>query len=216
MTKLAMTSEPKTSKKSVFHKTAIKNLEQSLASIYGIEKALAINERASSILTEERNTMDDRGNKAIRKHLNNFILPGYSCYKALQESGITPKDAYDFVSKELNKTAKPTGDFMGKFKNFPFAYGLIRLLIKPIMKHGFPKEGWKIIWKESSGKRVAFDMTSCLYCEELKKRNAFELCPAYCESDHVAYDPLSPKILFKRTGKIALGSNVCDFCFEKG
>lgn len=211
-----MLSKTKTLKKSVFYKTALSNLEQSLASTYGNEKAIVISKRASTILINERNLMDDRGNKTIRKHLNNFILPGFACYKSLQESGITPEDAYDFVNKELNKTTEPTGNFMRKFKHFPFAYGLIRLLIKPIVKYGFPKEGWKVIWKENSGKKIAFDMTSCLYCEELKKRNAIELCPVYCESDHVSYDPLSPEILFKRSGKIALGSNVCDFCFEKG
>jgi hypothetical protein len=84
------------------------------------------------------------------------------------------------------------------------------------MKYGFPKEGWTIIWKENNSKRISFDMTSCLYCEELTKRNAIELCAAFCESDHKSYDPMSPEIVFKRSGTLANGNKVCDFCFEKG
>jgi hypothetical protein len=199
-----------------FSKTILNNLEESLTSAYGIEKAALIFDRATSIINDELNTMDDRGSKVVRKHLTACILPGFACYKALKESGIDSVEAYDFVSKELNKTASREGKFMNKFKNFPFAYGILRLLIKPIIKYGFPKEGWTVIWKENSRKRVSFDMISCLYCEELKSRDAFELCPAFCETDHVSYDPLSPNIVFKRTCTLAQpGKELCDFCFEK-
>ena len=197
-------------------KTFLKNLEQSLVPVYGKEKATLISDKASSILNSELCNMDDRGNKAIRKHLIDFILPGFAYYKALKESGINPDEAFAFVSKELYKISERSGNFMRKFKNFPLAYGILKLFIKPIMKYGFPKEGWNVVWRENSSKRISFAMNSCLYCEELKRRNALELCPAFCESDHIAYDPLSPVIMFKRTGTLALGNKVCDFCFEKG
>jgi len=212
-----MTSKTKSRRKGVFSKTALKNLEQSLALAYGSEKAPLIFERATSILNSELDNMDDRGNKAVRKHISAFILPGFASYKALKELGFNSDDALGFVSKELNKTAARAGKIMNKFQNFPFAFGLLRLFVKPMIKYGFPKEGWTVVWKENSRKRISFDMISCLYCEELKNRNAFELCPAFCESDHVSYDPLSPKIVFKRTGTLAQpGKKVCDFCFEKG
>jgi hypothetical protein len=202
--------------KKIFSKTVLMNLEQSLQVAYSNEKAILIFERASSILNNELNNMNNKGNKAVRKHISAFILPGFACYKALKELGINSDEAFNFVSKELNKTAERTGNFMKIFKNIPFAFGLIRLFIKPMIKYGFPKEGWTVIWKESNSQRVSFDMTSCLYYEELKKRNAFKLCQAFCESDHVSYDPLSPKIVFKRAGNLANGNKVCDFCFEKG
>jgi hypothetical protein len=211
-----MTSETRSGKKNAFSKTFLKNLQPSLAAAYGIEKAAAIFEQASYILNDELIHMDDRGNKSVRKHLSDFILPGFACYKALKETCFNAEEAFDFVSKEIYKTAEEMGNSMRKFKYLPFAYGLIRLFVKPIMKYGFPKEGWSITWKENNSKRISFDMTSCLYCEELKKRNALELCQAFCESDHVSYDPMSPKIVFKRSGTMAYGNNVCDFCFEKG
>jgi hypothetical protein len=212
---IIMTSETRSVSKSAFSKTVLKNMELSLASAYGKEKAAEIFEQASSILNYELINMDDRGNKTVRKHLRDFILPGFACYKALQETGFHAGEAFEFVSKEIYKTAKEMGNTMRKFKNLPFAYGLMRLFARPIMKYGFPKEGWTIYWKENNSKRISFDMTSCLYCEELKKRNAFELCIAFCESDHLSYDPLSPKIVFKRSGTIAYGNKVCDFCFKK-
>ncbi len=211
-----MTSETVPKRESAFSKTVLKNLQSSLSSAFGSEKAVVIFEKASSILNNELIQLDDRGNKAIRKHLCDFILPGFACYKALQETGFHAEEAFEFVSKEIYKTAEEMGNTMRKFKNLPFAYGLMRLFARPIMKYGFPKEGWTIYWKENNSKRISFDMTSCLYCEELKKRNAFELCIAFCESDHLSYDPLSPKIVFKRSGTIAYGNKVCDFCFKKG
>ena len=168
------------------------------------------------IVNKELNNMDDRRNKSVRKHISDFILPGFACYKALKETGINSEESFDFVSKEIHKTSARSGNFMRKFKKLPFAYGILRLFVKPIIKYGFPKEGWVVIWKENSSKRISFDMTSCLYYEELKRRDALELCHAFCKSDHIAYDPLSPKIEFKRSGTIAQGNKVCDFCFEKG
>lgn len=211
-----MKSETRSKKESTFSKTVLKKLKPSLVSAYGSEKTAVIFEQASSILNYELIQMDDRGNKAVRKHMSDFILPGFACYKALIETGIHAEEAFDFVSKEVYKTAEKMGNYMKKFKNIPFAYQLIRLFVKPIMKIGFPKEGWTITWKEINSKRISFDMTSCLYYEELKKRNAIELCQAFCESDHVTYDPLSPTIVFKRSGTMAYGNKVCDFCFEKG
>ena len=210
-----MTDELESGRESLFSKTALKDLDQSLALRYGSEMAPRLFEKAISILNEELNFMDDRGNKAVRKHMRTFILPGFACYKALKESGINTDEAFGFVSKELNKTAERAGRVMHKFQHFPFAYGLLRILVKPIIKNGFPKEGWTVTWKENSSQRIAFDMTSCLYFEELKNRNAIELCPAFCATDHIAYNPLSPKIVFKRTHTLAQpGIVACDFCFE--
>lgn len=211
-----MTIETKSVKESAFSKTVLKNMELFLASAYGKKRATEIFEQASSILKYELLNMDDRGNKAVRKHLRDFILPGFAYYKALQEAGFHAEEAFGFVSNEIYKTAEEMGNSMKKFKNLPFAFGLMRLFARPIMKYGFPKEGWTITWKENNRKCISFDMTSCLYCKELKKRNALELCTAFCESDHLSYDPLSPKIVFKRTGTMAYGNKVCDFCFEKG
>ena len=200
-----------------FSKTIFKNAENSLTSAYGAERTSRIIARASGVLQKERDDMDARGSKAIRKHLNSFILPGFAIYIGLVENGIEKAEAIAFVSSELNKSASREGELLSKFQKLPLAYTLLRLLVKPVIKFGFPKEGWTVIWKENSRKRIAFDMTSCLYYEELTKRNALELCPVFCETDVVSYRPMAPGIVFKRKGNLAQqDSKVCDFCFEKG
>lgn len=108
------------------------------------------------------------------------------------------------------------GNLANKLKKLPFIYGLFKLVMLPVLKFGYPKEGWTIKWNEKSKHRMTFDITTCLYCEELSKRDALELCKAFCISDHVAYDPLTPKINFIRRGTLAEGNKVCVFCFKRG
>jgi hypothetical protein len=212
---MAQTIQP--DMENVFSKSMMANIKKSLILLFGSEKAVQIYQKAAAIFENEIKNMDDRGNKIIRRHLVGTILPSYACYKALLESGINLAESYNIISNELNKLAARAGASMHKFQKIPFTFTLFRIFAKPFMKHNFPRKGWIIVLKENSRKRLAFDMSSCLYCEELQKRDAFELCPAFCETDHAAYDPLSPGIIFKRTGTQAQpGVKVCDFSFEKG
>jgi len=200
-----------------FSKSIFKNVENTLFIAYGADESARIYNRASYVLRKELLALNDRGNKAVSKHLRSFILPGFALYKGLVECGIENNEAFAFVSNELNKSASREGELMSKFQNLPFAFTLLRFLVKPLIKIGFPKNGWTVVWKEISGKRIAFDMTSCLYYEELKKRDASELCQAFCETDVVSYGPLAPGIIFKRKGTLAhQGIEACDFSFEKG
>jgi len=82
-------------------------------------------------------------------------------------------------------------------------------------KFGYPKEGLTVELLEKSKQRIRFNMNSCLYCDELEKRGALELCPAFCQIDQAAYGPLSPAIVFKRETTLAKGGTHCDFCFER-
>lgn len=198
----------------LFKKTMFDKLEESLILDFGADKAAVIFSNASLILHQELETINDRGRKAVRKHLSENILPGYACFKALQDEGLDSKSAIDYVDKILTIKAKRVGLTMGKVGKLPFAYTLFRSVIKPIMKKNYPSEGWTIRWLENSKNKVAFEMKSCLYLEELTARNAAELCTVYCQSDHIAYDPMAPGVVFKRTGTLAMGCQVCDFSFE--
>lgn len=189
-------------------------LEKSLILDFGAEKAAIIFGNASLILRRELETINDRGRKAVRKHLSENILPGYACFKALLNAGLDSESAVAYVGMILTIKAQRVGLAMGKVGKLPFAYTLFRCVIKPMMKKDYPKEGWTIHWIENSKNKVAFDMKSCLYLEELTARNAAELCTVYCQSDHTAYNPLAPGVVFKRTGTLAMGSQVCDFRFE--
>jgi hypothetical protein len=203
-------------KQDVFKNTRMSNAKNALIRKYGDSFGFLYYKNAVQILIQEIRTMNDRGNKVIREHLRVSILPGYACYRALINYGISNKEAIALVQEEICNSSKPMGNMMNKVKKIPFIYGIFRIILKPYLKKEYPKEGWKIKWNENSNRKITFDMLTCLYCEELSKRDAKELCQVYCLSDHVSFDPLDPKILFKRSKMLANGDKLCNFCFEKG
>lgn len=200
----------------VFKKTRLTNLMDTLIVLFGEIKGRFYYNKAVTILENELQSIEDRGNAVVDKHLRTSILPGYACYRALIEGGVSWEVAYAIVEEEIAASALRMGSVSELLRGLPFAYPLFKLLIKPVMKRGYPKEGWTINWKEFSGERIYFHITTCLYCEELAKRDALELCPAFCNSDHVAYDPLTPRIRFRRKWTLAAGNELCDFCFKNG
>lgn len=200
----------------VFKKTRLCNIQKTLVILFGEIRGRHYFGKAEEILESELKNVDDRGSKVIGRHLRTSILPGYACYRALVECGVYWEVAYAVVEEEIATASLRMGTISELLRELSFAYPLFKLLIKPIMKRGYPKEGWTINWKECSRDRIYFHITSCLYCEELLKRDALELCPAFCNSDHVAYDPLTPRILFRRKWTLAAGNELCDFCFKNG
>ncbi|MDD3417817.1 MAG: L-2-amino-thiazoline-4-carboxylic acid hydrolase [Lachnospiraceae bacterium] len=175
-----------------------------------------IYKRACRILVKEIKEMDDRGNKMIGAHLKKNILPGYACYKALINSEIDKKIAIDFVERLMCDSAQRMANRCKLLSTKKYGYKVFNALFKLGFKFGYPKVGWTIEWIEQNKQCIRFDITTCLYCEELEKRNALELCPAFCKTDHVAYDPLAPSVIFERKGTLAKIGTKCDFCFRKG
>jgi len=202
--------------KDVFKKTRLPNLMDTLIVLFGEIKGRFYYNKAVIILDNELESIEDRGNEVVDKHLRTSILPGYACYRALIECGVSREMAYAIVEEEIAAAALRMGTISELLRALPFVYPLFKLLIKPIMKREYPKEGWTINWKEFSRDRIYFHITTCLYCEELSKRDALELCPAFCNSDHVAFDPLAPGIRFRRKWTLATGNELCDFCFMNG
>jgi hypothetical protein len=200
----------------VFKKTRLPNLLDTLIVLFGEIKGRFYYNKAVIILECQLKSVDDRGSKTISKHLRTSILPGYACYRALIECGLAEEVAYAIVAEEIAESALPMRKISETVSELPFGYALFKFVMKPLLKHGYPKEGWTIKWKEFSRERVYFHITSCLYCEELLKRDALELCPAFCNSDHVAYDPLTPRVIFRRKWTLAAGNELCDFCFKNG
>jgi hypothetical protein len=203
-------------KKDLFKSTSIPNLREELINKFPSVNPEAVFENACSILKQELSGIEDRGKGAIRKHLKKNILPGLACYKALTNAGVPSETAIEFTQIEMCKGAQHMANFCSKISNKKNAYFLFTKLFSLGMKLGFPKEGWTVIMHEKSKQRTRFDITTCLYCEELQKRNAIELCGAFCQTDHTAYDPLTPGVIFIREGTLAQGNQVCDFCFENG
>lgn len=199
---------------SIFKKTRIPRVRESLATFYG-EKAGPIFLDAEKILKREIEIMDDRGNKIVSNHLKNNILPGYAVYQALLNFGEGKEVAIKFVEVEMCAAVQRMAKLCKKLSNKKYGYSIFKLGFGFVVKFGYPKQGWTVEYIEKSNKRVCFNITTCLYCEELEKRNSFELCSAFCQTDHAAYDSLAPAVVFKRKGTLASTGNQCDFCFER-
>ncbi|WP_373482382.1 L-2-amino-thiazoline-4-carboxylic acid hydrolase [Acetobacterium sp.] len=200
----------------VFKKTRFAHLQETLIILFGEIRGRHYFNKAAQILENELKIIDDRGSKAISKHLRTAILPGYACYRGLMECGVYWEVAYAIVEEEMAASALRMGTISELLRGLPFSYPLFKLLIKPIIKQEYPKEGWAINWKEFSQDRIYFHITTCLYYEELSKRGALELSSAFCNADRVAYDLLAPRILFHRKWTLAAGNELCDFCFKNG
>lgn len=200
----------------IFLKTCLSDLPGSLIETYGKEMGSKIFYDSENILAAELATMDDRGNEVIGKHMRRYILPGYACYRAMLDEGICSEEAVGFVKYELCKSAERMAKFCKSMCSKKYTYWMLRILIRTILKYGYPKQGWTVVMLENSKERIRFDMTSCLYFEELQKRGAKELCPAFCYIDEVSYVPLSPAVLFMRENTLAQTGTKCDFCFKRG
>ncbi len=201
---------------SPFAKTRLSDLSKSLTMAYGNDKGGTIFAAAERILTVELAGVNDRGNKMIGKHIRSNILPGYACYRAMLDGGISSSETVEFVKTELCRSTERMARLCKLLNSKKYAYGLVRFLINVFLNYGYPNQGWTMVMLENNKERIRFDMTSCLYCEELQKRDAFELCSAYCYTDVASYTPLAPAVRFLREGTLAQTGVKCDFCFEKG
>lgn len=202
--------------KNVFASSRIAGWETRLPNDFPMLDANAVFDCACKILTLELSSVDDRGSRMIGKHIRKNILPGYACYRALLDNGAQSAPAINFVEAELCRSTERMSRLCRGLSRKKYAYPLVVRILRLALRFAYPKEGWKIQNLCFSERFVSFEMTTCLYCEELKKRGALELCPAFCQTDHASYDPLSPSVVFKRKATLAQGSDVCDFCFERG
>lgn len=203
-------------KNSAFATTCLWDLSKSLTATYGNDKGGKIFNSAESILCEEFLRVNDRSNKMIGRHIRRNILPGFACYRAMLDAGICGPEAVEFVRTQLCRSAERMERLCKRLSSKKYAYGLIRIIIGGALKYGYPKQGWTVAILENNKERIRFDITSCLYCEELQERGALELCPAFCDTDVVSYGPLAPAVIFKREGTLAQTGVKCDFCFENG
>jgi hypothetical protein len=104
---------------------------------------------------------------------------------------------------------------MARLGRLPFFYGLLRALIRPVMRRSFPASGWETEWVEVSGQALAFNMRSCFYLDVLEGYGAPELTKYYCAMDDLIYDGVSPHVRWARTRTLGRGDECCDFRFER-
>ena len=190
-------------------------LERALARELGGAKAREIVQDAADRYDDLYAERKKYENRALRQHLEENILPGIALYQALLDDPDTQQRSMDLVEAAFTEWAAPNRRFMERLGRLPFFYGLMRALIKPVMRRNFPAEGWETEWVESSGDALAFNMTRCFYLDVLVEYGVPELTAFYCRMDDLVYDDVSPHVKWDRKHTLGRGDDCCDFRFER-
>jgi hypothetical protein len=152
-------------------------------------------------------------NPTLQWHLTEGILPGAALYQVLRESSESKESALASIDKTFEVLFADSVASMKKIGRLSFAYPLLRMVIKPMMRR-YPAAGWKIEWLQNDREAVRFEMRSCFYFDSLTKYGAPELTASFCQVDDVIYGNMSPRIKWQRLQTIGRGQTYCDFCFS--
>jgi hypothetical protein len=155
-------------------------------------------------------------NKALRRHLNDVLLPGIALYRALINAGQGREESLETVELLYRAILKRRRNLMAVMGRMPFAFYTFKKITRRSMKSMFPPEGWDVQWPDEGPDCLAFDMSRCYYLDITKKLGVSELMPVFCDCDDFMFEALSPKLIWKRTKTLGRGDEVCDFRFYRG
>jgi len=178
--------------------------------LFGAEQAGEIQARIQELSRECRLPAD----RQLRRHLQEFILPGLAVYQVLRAQGLDQAAALARVDELFELVAAPYRQQMQRLGRFPLIYPLLRLYIRVAMRE-YPAAGWQTEWVENSAQAIRFNMRSCFYVDTLSRYGAPELTACFCRNDDLIYEQMSPYLTWKRTQTIGRGAQYCNFCFER-
>lgn len=153
--------------------------------------------------------------RALRKHLEENILPGVALYQTLlgdEDMRERAEELVEAVFRAWGTSSRQSIEPMGRL---PFFYGLLRVMVKPMMRLNFPEPGWEMEWVEVSGQEISFNMKSCFYLDVLEGYGLPELTAQYCWLDDLIYEDVSPYVRWARKRTLGRGDACCDFRFER-
>lgn len=153
-------------------------------------------------------------NSQLQWHLREHILPGLAFYQLLRADGYSQTAALEKMDQMLECMVVSGQKKMRRVGRIPFAYSLLRGIIKPVMRQ-YPYPGWTIEWIENSPHAIRFNITSCFYHHTFSKYGAPELTAPFCRTDDLVYDGMSAQFKWGRTETIGRGASHCNFCFIK-
>ncbi len=200
----------------VFNKSIISNIHTEFCHKYGKEKGGHIYAQAGERLLTIISSVDDRGNTAIRHHLDQNLLPMISCYQVMQENGVPKDEARTFLVGVMHEHAQNAGSTFHRLSRLPFFYSLFCALCQTVMDRNYPNIGWDVHWLQKDEEKIAFDCRACVYRDTTALFGCPELCQHFCENDVLVYGTLQPKMSFIRTKTLAAGDDCCDFRFVNG
>ena len=152
--------------------------------------------------------------RALQVHLVFSVLPGAAMYTALMSQGASSSQAARLVEEALTAMARPRRRVYRRLVHTERGRRVFMRAVALASPRLYPGPGWQATWRERSPDRVAFDFTRCYFLDMLRQLDATALAPAYCAPDDALYADLHPRLRWARSGTLATGAPVCDFCFE--
>lgn len=183
---------------------------------YAAESGNSIINSANHFYQQLRNEADDKSNQAIRWHMEQNMLPTIAYYKALLEAGYSKETAYELVLEMTQRFACEARNKNKKLGKMKLAYFIFKLVCKKFMGKNYPTEGWITEWVTYNKNEIHMNFKSCIYHDTTCKYECPELCTVFCKNDPTVFDGYKPGVVFKRSGTIAEGKEVCDFHFYNG
>ena len=189
---------------------------QVLTEKYGPSEAEVLIEKLQRRYEELYETRPHYDHPALRKHLEQNILPALAFYQVLQIEKGDQTAALVEVELLLQASAVRSGlrKMIAALHYLPEPYRFFQPVVRAAMQFGFPAAGWETEWIEDSGQRMAFNIQRCFYLNTLTAYGAPELTRLFCHMDDVVYEALPPSIQWERTGTLGRGDGMCDFCYR--
>jgi hypothetical protein len=154
----------------------------------------------------------DEANTYQRQQLVNMILPGLALYQALLNDGFESQKAVEYVSLAFTAQYQRYRQILKLFGTLPFFYSFIRQSLRQNFNQTL-KGGFKQELVEDSPRRLAWMVYECFALFTLKQHQAGELITAFCLTDDVLLENLSPHVRWQRTQTLGRGGPYCDFCW---
>ena len=151
---------------------------------------------------------------ALRRHLEEGVLPALALYQTLREEGDDQEAALATIDRILTPVVERSGrrrlvKLMG---HMPDPFAILRMANRRAMKRVYPPEGWRFEWVEDSDRCIAYDARECFYVNVLTAYGAPELTAHLCVADDLLFGDL-PGVDWGRTKTLARGDDRCDFRF---
>jgi L-2-amino-thiazoline-4-carboxylic acid hydrolase len=158
----------------------------------------------------------DFAHPALGRHFARGIAPGLALYETLRSrrsaGDLALSDARDVIATFARQS--PRRASIALLQHVPQRFTVFRKLTKFFTRLNYPPAGWDIEWRRDDDDELAFDIRRCFYKDVLAAYGAPELTAAFCAGDDVLFNALPPGIAWERTGTLATGNTVCDFCWR--
>jgi hypothetical protein len=148
----------------------------------------------------------------LTRHFEDSIAPMVAAYRVF--AGRDDPDPLSRTDDLVEARWRQMAQLIGLSARLPVPWRLLAWLVESTTIRDYPAPGWTITWRERSGQRLAFDISTCIYHRTFAHYGVPQLTPTACRVDDILYARL-PGATFARTGTLGRGDPLCDFSIDR-